>query len=129
MLEWLIPIIIDNIFGYILDQSGIGDWIRSKFEPDPIKDALQRSLQKTFAHFEKLYHQLAAEDLFQQSFQNPSCTSILAQLLLRDGKQYPEALANVWATTLYKEDPERRTIAIHKFQPIAVDFLQYLDSI
>ena len=128
MLEWLIPIIVDNIFGYILDQSGIGDWIRSKFEPDPVKDALQRSLQKTFAHFEELFPDLAAEDLFRQSFQNQTCTFILAQLLLRDGKHYPEALANLWATMLYKEDPNRRAVAIRKFQPIAENFLKYLDN-
>ena len=128
MLEWLIPIIVDNVFGYILDQSGFGEQIRSKFESKPIKVAFQRSLQKTFTHFEERYPQLAAEDLFRESFRDQVCTSILAQLLLRDGQHYPDALANDWANVLYKDDPKRHAVAIGKFQPIAVDFLNYLNS-
>jgi len=45
MLEWLVPIIVDNIFGYILDQSGLGDKVRSKFQHKPVQDAFQHSLQ------------------------------------------------------------------------------------
>ncbi|GHO84136.1 hypothetical protein [Dictyobacter formicarum] len=58
---------VDNTIGYVLDQSGIGEKIRSKFERDPIKDAFQSALQETLAQFEKQYPQLAVEDFFNPS--------------------------------------------------------------
>jgi hypothetical protein len=128
MLEWLIPIIVDNIFGYILDQSGLGEQVRSKFQHKPVQEAFQHSIQKTFAHFEKVYPQLAAEDLFRQSFQEPACASILAQLLLRNGQHYSSELAKLWADALYKEEPTKRAANLRKLKPIAVDFLDYLDK-
>src|SRR5439155_18128408 len=116
-------IVVDNILGYLLDQSGLGEQIRRKYGRKPVKDAFQRSLQKTFSHFEKIYPQLAAEDLFRQSFQEPRCASILAQLLLRDGQHSPEALANIWADALYQGQLTQRAIALDKLQPIAIDFI------
>ncbi len=128
MLEWLIPVIAGNIFGYMLNQSGLGEQIRSKFKHDLTKDAIQRSLEKIFERFERLHPQLAAEDLFRQSFQDVTCTSILAQLLLRDGKHYPDALAKLWADILYKDQPAQYAAALRMFEPIAVDFLNSFDN-
>ncbi len=101
---------------------------RCKFQHKPVQDAFQHSLQKTFAYFEELYPRLAAEDLFRQSFQEPPCASILAQLLLRDGEHHSNELANLWADTLYKGQPSKRTASLRKFLPIAADFLNYLDD-
>ena len=57
MLEWLavaLPIIADNVFGYTLDQSGLGDKIREKIKPDATKAALQHALTITFGHFKQM---------------------------------------------------------------------------
>ena len=38
-IDWTV-ILADNIVGYILDQSSIGEAIRSKLSPDPERRAL-----------------------------------------------------------------------------------------
>src|SRR5947209_19178336 len=101
MLDWLIPIIVDNILGYILDQSGIGERIHSNFEKDDISVALHHSLEKTFSLFETKYPYLATKKLFRQSFQAARSTAILGQLLLRDKVHDSNSLAELWADMIY----------------------------
>ncbi len=55
MLEWLVPTIADNVLGYLLDQSGLGDKLREKLKPDATKIALQHALSVTFGHFQQKY--------------------------------------------------------------------------
>lgn len=51
MLEWLLsalPIIADNVLGYTLDQSGLGEKIKEKLKRSSIKEALEHALTVTF---------------------------------------------------------------------------------
>jgi len=131
MLAWLavaLPIITDNVLGYGLDQSGVGERIREKFRPDPIKEAFQHALKNTFALLEQRYPVLAQEDIFRASFVDLRCGRILTQLLLRRGIPDFKELAALWASVKYPQESEEYTKSLHTFEPLAQDFLTSLDN-
>src|SRR5439155_18327150 len=96
---------------------------------DPVKEAFLRALQKTVDHFEKQYPALAVEDIFKQNAYEQQYIVFLAQFLLRDGQPDPSTLASLWADALYKSQPEKRRVSVHQLEPIAADFLEYLNRI
>ena len=116
MLAWLavaLPIIADNVLGYGLDQSGIGEKIREKFRRDPEKEAFQHALQNTFGLLEQRYSVLAQEDIFRASFEDKRCGRILSQLLLRWGTPNPNELAALWASVKYPQESEEYTKSLN----------------
>jgi len=66
-MNWLIEVIADNVFGYLLDQSGASEKLRTALRGDPIETAFQRALQTAFEQFERRYPQWASA-LFDQHF-------------------------------------------------------------
>ena len=70
MLEWLGIIIVDNVFGYILDQSTVGEYLHERLSRQPEKEAFQYSLEKTFKYFETQYPHLAEQKLLDKVFKN-----------------------------------------------------------
>lgn len=123
-----LPIIADNVLGYVLDQSHIGEAIREKLKPDAAKLALQNALDVTFGHFKKKYSQLVEEPFMQISFEDRKSGVILGQLLLRTGKPNSDDLANLWATRRYPDDETLRANSLNTFKPIAKDFFDYLNN-
>ncbi len=131
MIAWLaiaLPIIADNVLGYGLDQSGIGEKIREKFRTDPVKEAFKHVLQSTFTRLEQSYPVLAQEDPFRASFEDQRCGRILTQLLLRRGTLNSNELAALWASVKYPKESEEYTKSLNTFGPLAHDFLTLLDD-
>ncbi len=131
MLEWLVaalPILADNVLGYTLDQSGLGEKLREKLKPDTEKIALQNALKVTFGHFQQKYPQLVDEQFMRTSFEDRKSAAILGQLLSRTGKLNSDDLANLWATRRYPNDETLRANSLNTFKPIASDFFAYLSD-
>ena len=131
MIAWLavaLPIIADNVLGYGLDQSGMGEKIREKFRADPVKEAFKHALQHTFTRLEQSYPVLAQESLFRASFEDARCGRVLTQLLLRRDTPDPNELAGLWASVKYPKTSQEYTKSLNTFGPLAHDFLTLLDN-
>src|SRR5260370_2335184 len=115
-------IIVDNVIGYVLNQSGIGEEIRNKLHGDPVKKALEHALNQAYADFEKQYPEWTSS-LFDTDFLKKEANPILSQFLLPGGTPNPSDLAMRWADTLNLRYSEQRTIRIRELEPVAADFL------
>src|SRR6266702_5215373 len=121
-IEWL-TIIVDNVFGYVLEQSGIGEYVRDKLKRDPAKKAFKRALGKAFERFKQKYPQQVA-DLFDADFLKKEGAPIISELLVRDGHPNPTELAARWAASLnhrYAEQAGHSTTLIRDMEPAAAD--------
>lgn len=124
--EWILQIIVDNVFGYVLDQSGIAEKIRSKLRPDPVRQAFKRALREASEQFAKQYPEWVAS-FFDAGFLQKEAMPILARLLLRDGYVEPSELAICWANSLNIKQAHLRTVRVRELEPAVTDFLSYLD--
>ncbi len=124
--EWVIPLIVDNVFGYLLDQSGLGEAVRNRLRPDPVKQAFQHALTSALTQFEQQHAEWVAS-LFDADFLQKEAAPILAQFLIRDGEPDPSDLAARWADSLNLRQSEQRTVRIRELEPIAADFLASLN--
>ncbi len=115
-------IIVDNVIGYVLNQSGIGEELRNKLHGDPVKKALEHALNQAYADFEKQYPEWTSS-LFDTDFLKKEANPILSQFLLPGGTPNPSDLAMRWADTLNLRYSEQRTIRIRELEPVAADFL------
>src|SRR5258708_6831468 len=105
--EWVIPLIVGNVFGYLLDQSGLGEAVRNKLRRDPVKQAFQDALASTLTQFEK-QHPEWVSSLFDADFLKKEAVPILAQFLIREGEPDPSDLATRWADSLNLRPSEPR---------------------
>lgn len=126
-MDWLIQVVADNVFGYILEQSGAGEKIRNKLIRGPLEAAFQRALQKAFRQLEQQHPHWAAA-FFDLHFFEHQGAPILAQFLLRDGQPDPEALAHAWAASLDPTPFLTRAAHIEELLPIATHFIMTLDQ-
>jgi len=124
-IDWAV-ILADNIVGYILDQSSIGEAIRSKLSPDPARRAFKRALTQAFEYFEQ-QHPEADALLFNLDFLKKEGGAIIEQFLLRDGKPNPGELARRWADSLNMQHTEQRTVRVRELERIAADFVDTLN--
>src|SRR6266849_4223061 len=118
-------IIADNIIGYLLDQSGIGEAIHQMLCRDPEKQALKRALIQAVEQFNQ-QHAEAAASLFTLDFLKKEGGPIVEQFLIRDGKPDPSDLARRWADTLNMRQSER-TAHVRELERVAADFLSILN--
>jgi hypothetical protein len=124
--DWVIQLIVNNVFGYLLAQSSIGEAVRSKLLRDPVKQAYQHALTSTLTQFEK-HHPEWVASLFDADFLKKEAAPILAQFLIRDGGPDPSDLAARWADSLNHRQSEQRTVRVRELEPIAADFLDSLN--
>src|SRR6266705_5172458 len=124
LAEWVIPLIVDNVFGYLLDQSDLGEAVRNRLRTDPVKQAFQHALTSPLTQFAKQHSEWVAS-LFDADFLQKEAAPILAQFLIRDGEPAPGDLATRWADSLNLRQSEQRTVRIRELEPIAADFLDY----
>ncbi len=66
-MNWVLEIIADNVFGYLLDHSSAGEKLRTTLKGDPTKTAFQRALETAFELFERRYPHWASA-LFDHHF-------------------------------------------------------------
>ncbi len=121
-MNWVLEIIADNVFGYLLDHSGAGEKLRTTLKGDPIKTAFQRALETAFAQFERRYPHWASA-LFDQHFFEHAGAAILAQFLLRDGQPDAQALVDCWIASMGVTNPQTRATRSQDLLPAAQDFL------
>ncbi len=124
-IEWA-AIIADNIIGYVLDQSGIGEAVRNALRRNPEKQALKHALIVAFEQFRQQYPETAAS-LFDLDFFDKEGGPIVEQFLLRNGNPNPSDLAQRWADTLNMYPSERRTTYVRELEREAADFLRILN--
>jgi hypothetical protein len=124
-IEWA-AIIADNIIGYVLDQSGIGEAVRNALRRNPEKQALKHALIVAFEQFRQQYPETAAS-LFDLDFFDKEGGPIVGQFLLRNGNPNPSDLAQRWADTLNMYPSERRTTYVRELEREAADFLRILN--
>ncbi|HEY6284176.1 MAG TPA: HEAT repeat domain-containing protein [Ktedonobacteraceae bacterium] len=124
-IEWA-AIIADNIIGYVLEQSGIGESVRNALRRNPEKQALKHALILAFEQFRQQYSETAAS-LFDLDFFEKEGGPIVRQFLLRNGNPNPSDLAQRWADSLNIHPSERRTIYVRELERAAADFLRILN--
>src|SRR5579884_1572103 len=122
LMNWVLEIIADNVFGYLLDHSSAGEKLRTTLKGDPIKTAFQRALETAFAQFERRYPHWASA-LFDQHFFEHAGAAILAQFLLRDGQPDAQALVDCWIASMGVTNPQTRATRSQDLLPAAQDFL------
>ncbi|HEX6288034.1 MAG TPA: HEAT repeat domain-containing protein [Herpetosiphonaceae bacterium] len=125
--EPILGALVEAMFGYILDQSGVSDWVRDKLGRDPAKRGYVRALNAAMTTFEAEYPQ-AEDSLFDANFLECEAVPILAQFLIRDGRPDPFALADKWVSSLGVRDGERRATLVRERVPEAAHFLDLLSQ-
>lgn len=121
----LAAIIADNIIGYVLDQSGIGDAARQALRRTPEKQALKHALVLAFEQFRQQYPEIAAS-LFDLDFFEKEGGPIVEEFLTRNGNPNPSDLAERWADSLNMHSSEHRTTHVRELERTAADFLHIL---
>lgn len=115
--------IVELVFTFALEQSGVGEKIKEKLRGNPAKDAFARALQKALTEFES-NHQIWVQAGFDKSFLEREATPVLAACLLRSHGPDATELAFAWAKSLSKEAKHERIKAI---RPVLREFLQTLE--
>jgi len=125
--ETILSSITEAVFGYVLEQTGLGDWVREKIKDKnaPQRMAFTSALKQAFEAFAQQHPEWVASN-FDASFFEHEGAPVLAQFLWRDGHPDPSDLAARWADSLNLHNPERRTRYVRDLEPIAADFLDSL---
>ena len=110
-LDWILQVVVDNAFGYSLDQTGIAEQLRSKLGLDTTKQAFNHALNSAFKRFEEQHYRWAAS-LCDSSFFEKEGASVLAQFLIRDGHPHPNELVKLWAKSLNIQPSELSTLLV-----------------
>lgn len=124
-ISWA-SMIADHLMGYLLDQSGIGDAVRTHLRRDPQKRAFQQALIRAFEHFKQRHPEVAAS-LFDIDFFRREGGPIIEQFLVRNGQPDPGSLALRWAQSLNTYQPEK-TARIRDLERASADFLSLFDQ-
>jgi hypothetical protein len=128
MLETLIGAVTEAVFGYLLDQAGLGEKMRALLQRDPQKLAFKVVLTRTYATFDSQHPQWT-ESLFDEHFLAHRAAPLLARALLRDHPPTSTELAQAWADQVGTSEESRARI-IARVEPVAADFLDiYTDEL
>jgi hypothetical protein len=126
MVEDFIVAVTETIFGYLLDQAGVGDKVRTFLKREPQRLAFQVALTRAYQTFATRHPQWIAA-LFDSQFIAKSAAPVLAQCLLRDPRPSGEALAAIWSQHLgLTKDAQASRIV--EATIVADDFLAILDT-
>ncbi len=124
--ESILGPIVEAIFGYVLEQSGLAERLHERLKGDPIRRAFERALRRAFDEFEAQHPAWVAAN-FDASFFAHEGAEPLAQFLRRDGQPDPSDLAARWADSLHMRNPELRNKTTRELEPVAADLLDKLN--
>ncbi len=123
--DWLIPLISEQVFAYIVDQTGTGEQPQSSLVRDSMKAAFRRAVGKALQQVEQRYPQWAPF-LFDTDFLGKQGAPILAQLLLPGGHPDPAEFARRLADFLPMHLSDDPLLSFHTLESVAADFLASL---
>ena len=126
LTEALLSAIAEAVFGYPLEETDLGDKVKSWLGRDPQRLAFQVALTKAYTAFAEK-HPDWAQSLFDEHFLTHSAAPILALCLQREDTAPPEDLAIAWADQMGRRGDARQTF-IAQIEPVAADFLDMLDT-
>ncbi len=124
LTEAILSAIVKAVIGYALEQSGLGDTLRSALGRDSVKRAFARALNQAYAETSDKYRDAAAR-LFDPSFLEHEAVPVLAPILWRHGRPMGENLAGAWADSLNLKGPTREN-GLREMTPVADFFLARL---
>nr|MBA2678744.1 tetratricopeptide repeat protein [Ktedonobacteraceae bacterium] len=125
--EWLIPLISEQVFAYMVDRDGTEEHPQSAFVRDSMKAAFRRAVGKAFQQFEQRHPQWVPF-LFDADFLGKQGAPILAQLLLPGGHPDPAEFARRLANSLPIHLSDDPLLGIRTLEAVAADFLASLDD-
>jgi hypothetical protein len=121
LTEALLSAVTEAVFGYLLEESGLADKVKSWLGRDPQQLAFKIALTKTYTAF-AAKHPEWAQSLFDEHFLTHRASPSLALCIQRDSRARPESLAIAWADQMeYQGDARQERIA--GVEPVAADFL------
>lgn len=126
MLETLTGAVTEAVFGYLLEQAGLGEKVRVLLKRDPQHLAFQLALTRTYATFDRQHPQWT-HALFDEHFLAQSAAPLLARCLLRSDPPTGAELAALWATHLGLQAATRAS-RLPEATGVAADFLATLDG-
>jgi hypothetical protein len=124
--EAVLAAIAEGVVRYALEQSGLGEQIRSTLGRNPVKRAFAEALGEACRAIEGSDPTLAGK-LFDKGFLRHEATPVLAQLLWRHGRPTGAQLAGAWADSLDLRG-ETRDKALSEMTPAADDFFALLED-
>lgn len=123
--EIVLAAIVDGVFGYVLEQSGVADKLKEKLKLDPTRRAFEHALRQTCKWFAEQYPTWT-DSLLRGFFSKREGQQILAQFLTPDGRPNPSNVAVQWADFLAINDLNQRTPYARQLEPIASELLSKL---
>ena len=124
LLEPLIGTITEAVFGYVLEQSGLGDRLRHWLGRDPTRLAFQTALLRALKRFADQYPTWAASLLDETFFTGETVSRELARLLTRRSTPDVNTLAAAWAAQLPQVGEDHQGEAAR----VLGDFLRFLEE-
>jgi predicted enzyme related to lactoylglutathione lyase len=124
--EAVLSAITEAVFGYLLEETTLGEKIKGWLRLDPQRLAFQIALARAYTDFAKKYPDWA-NSLFDEHFLAHRAAPTLALCLQRDDTARPEDLAEVWADQLGHEK-EVREKRVTDLGPVADDLLNFLEA-
>ncbi len=121
MLETLIGAVTEAVFGYLLEQTGLGGKARALLKREPQQLAFTVAMTRTYATFDSQHPQWT-ESLFDETFLKNRAAPLLARALLRDNPPTSTELAQAWADQVGTGE-RTRAQTITRVEPVAADFL------
>jgi hypothetical protein len=126
LTEALLSAVVEAVFGYVLQQSGLAEKVRGSLGRDLQRLAFKIALSRAYTAFARNYPQWTAS-LFDEHFVTHRAAPFLACCLARDAGPDPAGLAATWADQLNLEG-ERRQPIIAELTPASAAFLSWLES-
>ncbi|WP_152918101.1 ATP-binding protein, partial [Ardenticatena maritima] len=123
LLEPLIGTITEAVFGYALEQSGLGDRLRHWLGRDPTRLAFQTALLHALERFADRHPAWAASLLDETFFTGETVSRELARFLTRDTPDV-NAIATTWAAQLHDVDEDQQEKAVRAL----ADFLRFFNE-
>jgi hypothetical protein len=126
LTETLLSAVVEAVFGYVLDQSGLAEKIRASLGRNLQQLTFKIALSRTYTAFARNYPQWTVS-LFDEHFLAHRAAPFLACCLTRDAAPDPAGLAAAWADQLGLEG-QRRQQRIAELTPVCATFLDWLDA-
>lgn len=126
LTEVALAAVTEAVFGYLLEEVGVADKVRSWLGRDPQRLAFQVALARAYTTFARHHPQWAAS-FFDEHFLTHGAAPHLARCLRRTASPDPAEVAAAWADQLglHRETRQER---IAELTPVASDFLHWLQA-
>jgi hypothetical protein len=119
--------LVTKAFDLALSGSRLDDRVRKRLDNAHVEEAFARSVESAAAATRHKHPEWAAT-LIEMTEGSARATSLVAELLLRDGKPDPIALADAWLAALAPRRKTSEDVWLQELERVATDFLAALQD-